>query len=147
MAGTSEATGATEAAPSPEPPEPSETPDEALGVQTPEAVEVVTESSPETSGEGLLIVPASDIPTLPIPSAQGVEAMIPPPPPLSDKDLEATDIKDAAARVTEVTQAPADFMPAEAAEAVVVVEATAAAEAAVQAYAEEGPVCSGNHDG
>ena len=144
VAGISEAAEATEVTPSPELPESSETPDETPEAQTPEAAEVATESSPETSGEDLLIAPVFDIPALPIPSAQEAEAMIPPPPPPSSEDLEATGIKDAAAEVTEVAQTPADFVPVEAA---VVAEATAVAEAAAQAHAEEEPVRSGDHDG
>ena len=144
VAGISEAPEATEVTPSPELPESSETPDETPDAQTPEAVEVATESSPETSDEDLLIAPVFDIPALPIPSAQEAEAMIPPPPPPSSEDLEATGIKDAAAEVTEVAQTPADFLPVEAA---VVAEATAVAEAAAQAHAEEEPVRSGDHDG
>ena len=147
VAGISEAPEATEVTPSPELPESSETPDETPDAQTPEAVEVATESSPETSDEDLLIAPVFDIPALPIPSAQEAEAMIPPPPPPSSEDLEAAGIKDAAAEVTEVTQTPADFVPVEAAEAAVVAEATAVAEAAAQAHAEEEPVRSGDHDG
>ena len=147
VAGISEAAEATEATPSPELPESSETPDETPDAQTPEAVEVATESSPETSDEDLLIAPVFDIPALPIPSAQEAEAMIPPPPPPSSEDLEAAGIKDAAAEVTEVAQTPADFVPVEAAEAAVVAEATAVAEAAAQAHAEEEPVRSGDHDG
>ena len=147
VAGISEAAEATEVTPSPELPESSETPDETPDAQTPEAVEVATESSPETSDEDLLIAPVFDIPALPIPSAQEAEAMIPPPPPPSSEDLEAAGIKDAAAEVTEVAQTPADFVPVEAAEAAVVAEATAVAEAAAQAHAEEEPVRSGDHDG
>ena len=147
VAGISEAAEATEVKPSPELPESSETPDETPDAQTPEAVEVATESSPETSDEDLLIAPVFDIPALPIPSAQEAEAMIPPPPPPSSEDLEAAGIKDAAAEVTEVAQTPADFVPVEAAEAAVVAEATAVAEAAAQAHAEEEPVRSGDHDG
>ena len=147
VAGISEAAEATEVTPSPELPESSETPDETPEAQTPEAVEVATESSPETSDEDLLIAPVFDIPALPIPSAQEAEAMIPPPPPPSSEDLEAAGIKDAAAEVTEVAQTPADFVPVEAAEAAVVAEATAVAEAAAQAHAEEEPVRSGDHDG
>ena len=147
VAGVSEAAEATEVTPSPELPESSETPDETPDAQTPEAVEVATESSPETSDEDLLIAPVFDIPALPIPSAQEAEAMIPPPPPPSSEDLEAAGIKDAAAEVTEVAQTPADFVPVEAAEAAVVAEATAVAEAAAQAHAEEEPVRSGDHDG
>ena len=118
-----------------------------LDAQSPEAAEVTTPSSPEASGEDLLIAPVFDIPALPIPSAQEAEAMIPPPPPPSSEDLEAAGIKDAAAEVTEVAQTPADFVPVEAAEAAVVAEATAVAEAAAQAHAEEEPVRSGDHDG
>jgi len=147
VAGISEAPEATEVTLSPELPESSETPDETPDAQTPEAVEVATESSPETSDEDLLIAPVFDIPALPIPSAQEAEAMIPPPPPPSSEDLEAAGIKDAAAEVTEVAQTPADFVPVEAAEAAVVAEATAVAEAAAQAHAEEEPVRSGDHDG
>ena len=147
VAGISEAPEATEVTPSPELPESSETPDETPDAQTPEAVEVATESSPETSDEDLLIAPVFDIPALPIPSAQEAEAMIPPPPPPSSEDLEAAGIKDAAAEVTEVAQTPADFVPVEAAEAAVVAEATAVAEAAAQVHAEEEPVRSGDHDG
>ena len=147
VAGISEAAEATEATPSPELPESSETPDETPEAQTPEAAEAATESSPEASGEDMLIAPVFDIPALPIPSAQEAEAMIPPPPPPSSEDLEAAGIKDAAAEVTEVTQTPADFVPVEAAEAAVVAEATAVAEAAAQAHAEEEPVRSGDHDG
>ena len=147
VAGISEAAEATEVTPSPELPESSETPDETPEAQTPEAAEAATESSPETSDEDLLIAPVFDIPALPIPSAQEAEAMIPPPPPPSSEDLEAAGIKDAAAEVTEVVQTPADFAPAEAAEAAVVAEATAVAEAAAQVHAEEEPVRSGDHDG
>ena len=147
VAGISEAAEATEVTPSPELPEPLETPDATPDAQTPEAAEVATQSSPETSDEELLIAPVFDIPALPIPSAQEAEAMIPPPPPPSSEDLEAAGIKDAAAEVTEVAQTPADFVPVEAAEAAVVAEATAVAEAAAQAHAEEEPVRSGDHDG
>ena len=147
VAGISEAAEATEVTPSPELPESSETPDETPDAQTPEAVEVATESSPETSDEDLLIAPVFDIPALPIPSSPEAEAMIPPPPPPSSEDLEAAGIKDAATEVTEVVQTPADFVPAEAAEAAVVAEATAVAEAAAQAHAEDEPVRSGDHDG
>ena len=147
VAGISEAAEATEVTPSPELPESSETPDETPEAQTPEAAEAATESSPETSDEDLLIAPVFDIPALPIPSAQEAEAMIPPPPPPSSEDLEAAGIKDAAAEVTEVAKTPADFVPAEAAEAAVVAEATAVAEAAAQAHAEDEPVRSGDHDG
>ena len=118
-----------------------------LDAQSPEAAEVTTPSSPEASGEDMLIAPVFDIPALPIPSAQEAEAMIPPPPPPSSEDLEAAGIKDAATEVTEVAQTPADFVPVEAAEAAVVAEATAVAEAAAQAHAEEEPVRSGDHDG
>ena len=124
--------------------EPLEAPAVTLDAQSPEAAEVTTPSSPEASGEDLLIAPVFDIPALPIPSAQEAEAMIPPPPPPSSEDLEAAGIKDAAAEVTEVAQTPADFVPVEAA---VVAEATAVAEAAAQAHAEEEPVRSGDHDG
>ena len=124
--------------------EPFEAPLVTEQTQSPEAAQVATASSPETSGEDLLIAPVFDIPALPIPSAQEAEAMIPPPPPPSSEDLEATGIKDAAAEVTEVAQTPADFVPVEAA---VVAEATAVAEAAAQAHAEEEPVRSGDHDG
>ena len=147
VAGISEAAEATEVTPSPELPESVETPVATPDAQTPEAAEVATESSPETSDEDLLIAPVFDIPALPIPSAQEAEAMIPPPPPPSSEDLEAAGIKDAAAEVTEVAQTPADFVPVEAAEAAVVAEATAVAEAAAQAHAEEEPVRSGDHDG
>ena len=147
VAGISEAAEATEVTPSPELPESSETPDETPEAQTPEAAEVATESSPETSDEDLLIAPVFDIPALPIPSAPEAEAMIPPPPPPSSEDLEAAGIKDAAVEATEVAQTPADFVPAEAAEAAVVAEATAVAEAAAQAHAEDEPVRSGDHDG
>ena len=147
VAGISEAAEATEVTPSPELPESLETPDATPDAQTPEAAEVATQSSPETSDEELLIAPVFDIPALPIPSAQEAEAMIPPPPPPSSEDLEAAGIKDAAAEVTEVVQTPADFVPVEAAEAAVVAEATAVAEAAAQAHAEEEPVRSGDHDG
>ena len=114
---------------------------------SPEIAEVTATSSPEASGEDLLIAPVFDIPALPIPSAPEAEAMIPPPPPPSSEDLEAAGIKDAATEVTEVVQTPADFVPAEAAEAAVVAEATAVAEAAAQAHAEDEPVRSGDHDG
>ena len=144
VAGISEAAEATEVTPSPES---AESPVATLDAQTPEAAEVATQSSPETSDEDLLIAPVFDIPALPIPSAQEAEAMIPPPPPPSSEDLEAAGIKDAAAEVTEVAQTPADFVPVEAAEAAVVAEATAVAEAAAQAHAEEEPVRSGDHDG
>ena len=147
VAGISEAAEATEVTPSPELPESSETPDETPEAQSPEAAEVTTPSSPEASGEDLLIAPVFDIPALPIPSSPEAEAMIPPPPPPSSEDLEAAGIKDAAAEVTEVAQTPADFVPVEAAEAAVVAEATAVAEAAAQAHAEEEPVRSGDHDG
>ena len=150
VAGISEAAEATEVTPSPELPESAESaeaPVATLDAQTPEAAEVATQSSPETSDEDLLIAPVFDIPALPIPSAQEAEAMIPPPPPPSSEDLEAAGIKDAAAEVTEVVQTPADFAPVEAAEAAVVAEATAVAEAAAQAHAEEEPVRSGDHDG
>ena len=147
VAGISEAPEATEVTPSPEPVESVEAPVTIPDAQTPEAAEVATQSSPETSDEDLLIAPVFDIPALPIPSAQEAEAMIPPPPPPSSEDLEAAGIKDAAAEVTEVAQTPADFVPVEAAEAAVVAEATAVAEAAAQAHAEEEPVRSGDHDG
>lgn len=150
VAGISEAAEATEVTPSPEPPESAESaeaPVATLDAQTPEAAEAATQSSPEASDEDLLIAPVFDIPALPIPSAQEAEAMIPPPPPPSSEDLEAAGIKDAAAEVTEVVQTPADFAPAEAAEAAVVAEATAVAEAAAQVHAEEEPVRSGDHDG
>ena len=127
--------------------EPLEAPAVTLDAQSPEAAEVTTPSSPEASGEDMLIAPVFDIPALPIPSSPEAEAMIPPPPPPSSEDLEAAGIKDAAAEVTEVVQAPADFVPAEAAEAAVVAEATAVAEAAAQAHAEDEPVRSGDHDG
>ena len=147
VAGISEAAEATEVTPLPESAESAEAPVATLDAQTPEAAEVATQSSPETSDEDLLIAPVFDIPALPIPSAQEAEAMIPPPPPPSSEDLEAAGIKDAAAEVTEVAQTPADFVPVEAAEAAVVAEATAVAEAAAQAHAEEEPVRSGDHDG
>ena len=150
VAGISEAaevTEVTEVTLSPEPVESVEAPVTIPDAQTPEAAEVATQSSPETSDEDLLIAPVFDIPALPIPSAQEAEAMIPPPPPPSSEDLEAAGIKDAAAEVTEVAQTPADFVPVEAAEAAVVAEATAVAEAAAQAHAEEEPVRSGDHDG
>ena len=150
VAGISEAaevTEVTEVTLSPEPVKSVEAPVTIPDAQTPEAAEVATQSSPETSDEDLLIAPVFDIPALPIPSAQEAEAMIPPPPPPSSEDLEAAGIKDAAAEVTEVTQTPADFVPVEAAEAAVVAEATAVAEAAAQAHAEEEPVRSGDHDG
>ena len=127
--------------------EPFEAPVVTEQTQSPEAAQVATASSPETSGEDLLIAPVFDIPALPIPSAPEAEAMIPPPPPPSSEDLEAAGIKDAAAEVTEVVQTPADFVPAEAAEAAVVAEATAVAEAAAQAHAEDEPARSGDHDG
>ena len=127
--------------------EPSEAPVVTEQAQSPEAAQVATASSPETSGEDLLIAPVFDIPALPIPSAPEAEAMIPPPPPPSSEDLEAAGIKDAATEVTEVVQTPADFVPAEAAEAAVVAEATAVAEAAAQAHAEDEPARSGDHDG
>ncbi len=150
VAGISEAaevTEVTEVTLSPEPVESVEAPVTISDAQTPEAAEVATQSSPETSDEDLLIAPVFDIPALPIPSAQEAEAMIPPPPPPSSEDLEAAGIKDAATEVTEVAQTPADFVPVEAAEAAVVAEATAVAEAAAQAHAEEEPVRSGDHDG
>ena len=150
VAGISEAaevTEVTEVTLSPEPVESVEAPVTTPDAQTPEAAEVATQSSPETSDEDLLIAPVFDIPALPIPSAQEAEAMIPPPPPPSSEDLEAAGIKDAATEVTEVAQTPADFVPVEAAEAAVVAEATAVAEAAAQAHAEEEPVRSGDHDG
>ena len=150
VAGISEAaevTEVTEVTLSPEPVESVESSTTPPDAQTPEAAEVATQSSPETSDEDLLIAPVFDIPALPIPSAQEAEAMIPPPPPPSSEDLEAAGIKDAAAEVTEVAQTPADFVPVEAAEAAVVAEATAVAEAAAQAHAEEEPVRSGDHDG
>ena len=150
VAGISEAaevTEVTEVTLSPEPVESVEAPVTIPDAQTPEAAEVATQSSPETSDEDLLIAPVFDIPALPIPSAQEAEAMIPPPPPPSSEDLEAAGIKDAAVEVTEVAQTPADFVPVEAAEAAVVAEATAVAEAAAQAHAEEEPVRSGDHDG
>ena len=127
--------------------EPLEAPAVTLDAQSPEAAEVTTPSSPEASGEDLLIAPVFDIPALPIPSSPEAEAMIPPPPPPSSEDLEAAGIKDAAVEVTEVAQTPADVVPAEAAEAAVVAEATAVAEAAAQAHAEDEPVRSGDHDG
>ena len=127
--------------------EPLEAPAVTLDAQSPEAAEVTTPSSPEASGEDMLIAPVFDIPALPIPSSPEAEAMIPPPPPPSSEDLEAAGIKDAAAEATEVAQTPADFVPVEAAEAAVVAEATAVAEAAAQAHAEEEPVRSGDHDG
>ena len=127
--------------------EPLEAPAVTLDAQSPEAAEVTTPSSPEASGEDMLIAPVFDIPALPIPSSPEAEAMIPPPPPPSSEDLEAAGIKDAAAEVTEVVQTPADFAPVEAAEAAVVAEATAVAEAAAQVHAEEEPVRSGDHDG
>ncbi len=127
--------------------EPFEAPVVTEQTQSPEAAQVATASSPETSGEDLLIAPVFDIPALPIPSAPEAEAMIPPPPPPSSEDLEAAGIKDAAAEVTEVAQTPADFVPVEAAEAAVVAEATAVAEAAAQAHAEDEPARSGDHDG
>ncbi|OMG17826.1 FHA domain-containing protein [Actinomyces naeslundii] len=127
--------------------EPLEAPAVTLDAQSPEAAEVTTPSSPEASGEDLLIAPVFDIPALPIPSSPEAEAMIPPPPPPSSEDLEAAGIKDAAVEVTEVAQTPADVVPAEAAEASVVAEATAVAEAAAQAHAEDEPVRSGDHDG
>ena len=112
---------------------------------SPEIAEVTATSSPEASGEDLLIAPVFDIPALPIPSAPEAEAMIPPPPPPSSEDLaEAAGIKDAAVEVTEVTQTPADFVPAEAA---VVAEATAVAAAAAQAHVEDETARSGDHDG
>ena len=150
VAGISEAaevTEVTEVTLSPEPVKSVEAPVTIPDAQTPEAAEVATQSSPETSDEDLLIAPVFDIPALPIPSAQEAEAMIPPPPPPSSEDLEAAGIKDAATEVTEVAQTPADFVPVEAAEAAVVAEATAVAEAAAQAHAEEEPVRSGDHDG
>ena len=127
--------------------EPLEAPAVTLDAQSPEAAEVTTPSSPEASGEDMLIAPVFDIPALPIPSSPEAEAMIPPPPPPSSEDLEAAGIKDAAVEATEVAQTPADFVPAEAAEAAVVAEATAVAEAAAQAHAEDEPVRSGDHDG
>ena len=127
--------------------EPSEAPVVTEQAQSPEAAQVATASSPETSGEDLLIAPVFDIPALPIPSAPEAEAMIPPPPPPSSEDLEAAGIKDAAVEATEVAQTPADLVPVEAAEAAVVAEATAVAEAAAQAHAEDEPARSGDHDG
>ena len=127
--------------------EPFEAPLVTEQTQSPEAAQVATASSPETSGEDLLIAPVFDIPALPIPSAPEAEAMIPPPPPPSSEDLEAAGIKDAAVEATEVAQTPADLVPVEAAEAAVVAEATAVAEAAAQAHAEDEPVRSGDHDG
>ena len=127
--------------------EPLEAPAVTLDAQSPEAAEVTTPSSPEASGEDMLIAPVFDIPALPIPSAPEAEAMIPPPPPPSSEDLEAAGIKDAAVEAAEVAQTPADVVPAEAAEAAVVAEATAVAEAAAQAHAEDEPVRSGDHDG
>ena len=127
--------------------EPFEAPLVTEQTQSPEAAQVATASSPETSGEDLLIAPVFDIPALPIPSAPEAEAMIPPPPPPSSEDLEAAGIKDAAVEAAEVAQTPADVVPAEAAEAAVVAEATAVAEAAAQAHAEDEPVRSGDHDG
>ena len=127
--------------------EPLEAPAVTLDAQSPEAAEVTTPSSPEASGEDMLIAPVFDIPALPIPSSPEAEAMIPPPPPPSSEDLEAAGIKDAAVEATEVAQPPADFVPAESAEAAVVAEATAVAEAAAQAHAEDEPVRSGDHDG
>ena len=127
--------------------EPFEAPVVTEQTQSPEAAQVATASSPETSGEDLLIAPVFDIPALPIPSAQEAEAMIPPPPPPSSEDLEAAGIKDAAVEATEVAQTPADLVPVEAAEAAVVAEATAVAEAAAQAHAEDEPARSGDHDG
>ena len=127
--------------------EPFEAPLVTEQTQSPEAAQVATASSPETSGEDLLIAPVFDIPALPIPSAPEAEAMIPPPPPPSSEDLEAAGIKDAAVEATEVAQTPADLVPVEAAEAAVVAEATAVAEAAAQAHAEDEPARSGDHDG
>ena len=127
--------------------EPFGAPDATEDSQSPETAEVATPSSPEASDQDMMIAPVFDIPALPIPSAPEAEAMIPPPPPPSSEDLEAAGIKDAAAEVTEVAQTPADFVPAEAAEAAVVAEATAVAEAAAQAHAEDEPVRSGDHDG
>ena len=127
--------------------EPFEAPVVTEQTQSPEAAQVATASSPETSGEDLLIAPVFDIPALPIPSAQEAEAMIPPPPPPSSEDLEAAGIKDAAVEANEVAQTPADLVPVEAAEAAVVAEATAVAEAAAQAHAEDEPARSGDHDG
>ena len=127
--------------------EPFGAPDAIEDFQSPETAEVATPSSPEASGQDMMIAPVFDIPALPIPSAPEAEAMIPPPPPPSSEDLEAAGIKDAATEVTEVVQTPADFVPAEAAEAAVVAEATAVAEAAAQAHAEDEPVRSGDHDG
>ena len=127
--------------------EPFEAPVVTEQTQSPEAAQVATASSPETSGEDLLIAPVFDIPALPIPSAPEAEAMIPPPQPPSSEDLEAAGIKDAAVEATEVAQTPADLVPVEAAEAAVVAEATAVAEAAAQAHAEDEPARSGDHDG
>ena len=127
--------------------EPLEAPAVTLDAQSPEAAEVTTPSSPEASGEDMLIAPVFDIPALPIPSSPEAEAMIPPPPPPSSEDLEAAGIKDAAVEATEVAQTLADVVPAETAEAAVVAEATAVAEAAAQAHAEDEPVRSGDHDG
>ena len=127
--------------------EPFGAPDATEDSQSPETAEVAIPSSPEASDQDMMIAPVFDIPALPIPSAPEAEAMIPPPPPPSSEDLEAAGIKDAATEVTEVVQTPADFVPAEAAEAAVVAEATAVAEAAAQAHAEDEPVRSGDHDG
>gem|GEM_PF-492460 len=127
--------------------EPLEAPAVTLDAQSPEAAEVTTPSSPEASGEDMLIAPVFDIPALPIPSSPEAEAMIPPPPPPSSEDFEAAGIKDAAVEAAEVAQTPADVVPAEATEAAVVAEATAVAEAAAQAHAEDEPVRSGDHDG
>ena len=127
--------------------EPFGAPDAIEDFQSPETAEVATPSSPEASDQDMMIAPVFDIPALPIPSAPEAEAMIPPPPPPSSEDLEAAGIKDAATEVTEFVQTPADFVPAEAAEAAVVAEATAVAEAAAQAHAEDEPVRSGDHDG
>lgn len=112
--------------------------------QFPEITEATATSSPEASGEDLMIAPVFDIPALPIPSASEAEAMIPPPPPPSSEDLEAAGTKDAAVEATEVVQTPADLVPAEVA---VIAEATAVAEAAAQAHIEDEPVRSGDHDG
>ena len=127
--------------------EPFGAPDATEDSQSPETAEVATPSSPEASDQDMMIAPVFDIPALPIPSAPEAEAMIPPPPPPSSEDLEAAGIKDAAVEAAEVAQAPADVVPAEAAEAAVVAEATAVAEAAAQAHAEDEPVRSGDHDG
>ena len=113
--------------------------------QSPEAAEAAAASSPEDSGQGLLIAPVFDAPALPIPSASEAGTMIPPPPPPSNEDLaEAAGVNDAAVEAVEAAQTPADFAAAEAA---AVTEVTAVAEAAAQVRGEDEPARSGDHDG